>query len=158
MGISFTVYTESGNIDRAWPFDLIPRIIRAREWRKVSAGLKQRSRALNAFIEDVYNEQRILREGIVPGELIEQSAQRYEVLPNVFADAFTVHVALAPVKTLRRRDVHTEFCVTARMLFVDEDGVLANPLAPWDVRVAVPRHTVEELVMVLWRRGHDIQP
>ncbi len=73
MGISFTVYTESGNIDRAWPFDLIPRIIRARDWQKVSAGLAQRSRALNAFIEDVYNKQRILKDGIVPGELIEDS-------------------------------------------------------------------------------------
>lgn len=73
MGISFTVYTESGNIDRAWPFDLIPRIIRAREWQKVSAGLKQRSLALNAFIEDVYNKQQILKDGIVPADLIEQS-------------------------------------------------------------------------------------
>jgi uncharacterized circularly permuted ATP-grasp superfamily protein len=73
MGISFTVYSESGNIDRAWPFDLIPRIIRARDWKKVSAGLMQRSRALNAFIEDVYNRQRILKDGIVPGELIEES-------------------------------------------------------------------------------------
>jgi uncharacterized circularly permuted ATP-grasp superfamily protein len=73
MGISFTVYSESGNIDRAWPFDLIPRIIRASDWRKVSAGLVQRSRALNAFIEDVYNKQRILKDGIVPGELIEAS-------------------------------------------------------------------------------------
>ena len=73
MGISFTVYTEGRNIDRAWPFDIIPRIIRASEWRKVSTGLKQRSRALNCFINDVYNKKKILTDKIVPEELIEDS-------------------------------------------------------------------------------------
>jgi uncharacterized circularly permuted ATP-grasp superfamily protein len=73
MGISFTVYSESGNIDRAWPYDLIPRVIRARDWKKVSAGLKQRSIALNRFIDDIYNRQKVLADGVVPGELIENS-------------------------------------------------------------------------------------
>ena len=59
MGISFTVYSEAGNIDRAWPFDLIPRVITAREWTQVRRGLEQRSRALNLFINDVYNKQKI---------------------------------------------------------------------------------------------------
>ncbi len=71
MGISFTVYSESGNIDRAWPFDLIPRVIRARDWNQVSAGLKQRSVALNRFIDDIYNRQKVLADGVVPAELIE---------------------------------------------------------------------------------------
>ena len=70
MGISFTVYSDEGNIDRAWPFDLIPRVIRAKDWKKVSAGLQQRSRALNRFINDVYNEQKILKDGIVPAETV----------------------------------------------------------------------------------------
>jgi uncharacterized circularly permuted ATP-grasp superfamily protein len=73
MGISFTVYTESGNIDRSWPYDLIPRVIRDRDWKKVSAGLRQRSIALNRFIDDIYNKQKVLADGIVPGELIENS-------------------------------------------------------------------------------------
>ncbi len=73
MGISFTVYSESGNIDRAWPYDLIPRVIRARDWDRVSAGLKQRSIALNRFIDDIYNRQKVLADGIVPAELIENS-------------------------------------------------------------------------------------
>ena len=47
MGISFTVYTEGGNIDRAWPFDFIPRVITGREWAQLSRGLLQRMRALN---------------------------------------------------------------------------------------------------------------
>jgi uncharacterized circularly permuted ATP-grasp superfamily protein len=70
MGISFTVYTEKGNIDRAWPFDIIPRVITAKEWSKISRGLIQRSRALNMFIHDVYNKQRILKDGIVPAEIV----------------------------------------------------------------------------------------
>lgn len=73
MGISFTVYTEGGNIDRAWPFDIVPRVIGAKEWQKVSAGLLQRSRALNAFIDDVYNGQRIFKDGIIPAETVLES-------------------------------------------------------------------------------------
>ncbi len=70
MGISFTVYSDSGNIDRAWPFDLIPRVVRANEWQKLSIGLMQRSRALNAFINDIYNEQKILADKVFPAELV----------------------------------------------------------------------------------------
>src|SRR5262249_39918284 len=50
MGITFTVYGEGSSIDRAWPFDIIPRIISAREWAKTEAGLRQRLQALNLFI------------------------------------------------------------------------------------------------------------
>ena len=74
MGISFTVYTEGGNIDRAWPYDFIPRVITAREWSQLSAGLLQRSRALNCFIDDAYNRQKILADGIVPAEIVLESS------------------------------------------------------------------------------------
>ena len=73
MGISFTIYSDGENIDRAWPFDVIPRLISGQEWEQVSAGLKQRLRALNMFIDDVYNEQRIIAAGIFPGELLEDA-------------------------------------------------------------------------------------
>ena len=73
MGISFTVYSDKGNIDRSWPYDLIPRVIRASDWKKVSIGLKQRSRALNRFIDDIYNKQRILKDGVVPAETVLES-------------------------------------------------------------------------------------
>lgn len=74
MGITFTVYSDAGNIDRAWPFDLIPRIIAEREWQQVDAGLKQRLRALNHFIEDVYNAREIIHAGVFPAEVLEGSA------------------------------------------------------------------------------------
>ena len=70
MGISFTIYSEGKNIDRAWPFDIIPRIIPAKEWQKVSQGLAQRSRALNCFIDDIYNRQRILADGLLPADIV----------------------------------------------------------------------------------------
>ncbi|MEJ2532492.1 MAG: circularly permuted type 2 ATP-grasp protein [Halioglobus sp.] len=70
MGISFTIYTEGKNIDRAWPFDIIPRVIAAKDWAAVSRGLAQRSRALNRFIDDIYNKQKILADGILPADIV----------------------------------------------------------------------------------------
>ena len=74
MGISFTIYSEGENIDRAWPFDIIPRVITAKEWNKVQFGLTQRSHALNCFIDDIYNKQQILADGIIPPEIVLNSA------------------------------------------------------------------------------------
>jgi uncharacterized circularly permuted ATP-grasp superfamily protein len=73
MGITFTVYSDEGNIDRAWPFDIIPRIIEYQEWQRVEKGLKQRLTALNCFINDVYNEQTFIKEGLIPEAIIASS-------------------------------------------------------------------------------------
>lgn len=73
MGISFTVYTDEGNIDRAWPFDIIPRVITKKQWDKTDAGLKQRLQALNMFIDDLYNDQKIIKDGIIPEYVLKQS-------------------------------------------------------------------------------------
>ncbi len=83
MGISFTVYTEGGNIDRAWPFDFIPRVITAREWAQLSRGLLQRMRALNCFINDIYNEQKILADGILPADIVLESNNYLEPCAGV---------------------------------------------------------------------------
>ncbi len=74
MGISFTVYSDGENIDRAWPFDIIPRLIDGDEWSVVEHGLAQRLRALNRFIDDIYNDQQIIRDGVFPAELLADSA------------------------------------------------------------------------------------
>ncbi len=73
MGITFTVYTEGGSIDRAWPFDIVPRIIPKHEWDRTDAGLKQRVQALNLFIDDLYHDQKILKDGVFPAEVLAQS-------------------------------------------------------------------------------------
>ena len=73
MGITFTVYSDGRGIDRAWPFDVIPRVIAADEWRGIERGLVQRLRAINMFIDDVYHEQRVIHDGVFPAELLEHS-------------------------------------------------------------------------------------
>ncbi|MDP2291366.1 MAG: circularly permuted type 2 ATP-grasp protein [Actinomycetota bacterium] len=73
MGITFTVYSDGRGIDRAWPFDVIPRVIAADEWRAIEVGLVQRLRAINMFIDDVYHEQRVVRDGVFPAHLLEHS-------------------------------------------------------------------------------------
>ena len=73
MGVTFTVYTEEGNIDRAWPFDIVPRIISKKQWDKTAEGLTQRLQALNMFINDLYNDQKILKDKVIPEDIIKQS-------------------------------------------------------------------------------------
>ena len=73
LGITFTVYSDGRGIDRAWPFDVIPRVFAASEWAGIEIGLAQRLRALNLFIDDLYHDQVSLRDGIVPRELLESS-------------------------------------------------------------------------------------
>jgi uncharacterized circularly permuted ATP-grasp superfamily protein len=73
MGVTFTVYSEAGNIDRAWPFDIIPRVMSKQEWTRIEEGLKQRLTALNLFINDLYNEQRIVKDGVFPLEVLDGS-------------------------------------------------------------------------------------
>ena len=70
MGITFTVYSDGANIDRAWPFDIIPRVMARSEWGTIEAGLKQRLTALNLFIDDLYNKQRIVRDKVFPIEVL----------------------------------------------------------------------------------------
>ena len=73
MGITFTVYSDAGNIDRAWPFDIIPRVIPGNEWDQTERGLKQRIRALNMFIQDVYNGGKAIKDGVIPEDVVMQS-------------------------------------------------------------------------------------
>src|SRR5271154_6739344 len=68
QGITFTVYSDQQGTERIFPFDLVPRIIPASEWAMIEKGLTQRMLALNLFLKDVYSDQRIIKEGIVPLE------------------------------------------------------------------------------------------
>jgi uncharacterized circularly permuted ATP-grasp superfamily protein len=70
LGITFNVYGDSAGAERIFPFDLIPRIIPADEWNYLERGLKQRIHALNAFIDDIYHDQKILKDGAIPAEVV----------------------------------------------------------------------------------------
>ena len=75
QGITFTVYSDDNQgIERIFPFDIIPRIITQKEWLEVESGIKQRLKALNLFLEDVYNEQLIIKEGLIPAALASSSS------------------------------------------------------------------------------------
>ncbi len=76
MGITFNVYADEQGAEKIFPFDLIPRIIDANEWKWIERGLKQRIHALNLFIDDVYHDQKILKDGIVPADVV-LSSERY---------------------------------------------------------------------------------
>ena len=66
LGITFNVYGDTAGTERIFPFDLIPRIIPAPEWDRIERGLKQRIHALNSFIDDIYHDQKILKDGAIP--------------------------------------------------------------------------------------------
>ena len=70
VGITFAVYGDDAGAERLIPFDTIPRVIPKAEWDELSKGLRQRVRALNAFLHDIYHEQKILQEGVVPAEQV----------------------------------------------------------------------------------------
>ncbi len=76
QGITFTVYNDNQGTERIFPFDLIPRVIPNKEWSVLEKGLTQRIRALNMFLHDIYHEQRILKEGIIPHQVV-LSAQNF---------------------------------------------------------------------------------
>jgi len=73
MGVTFTVYGEEEGTERIFPFDIIPRVIESREWESLEKGLKQRIYALNLFIDDVYNGKKIIKDKIIPEELLKTS-------------------------------------------------------------------------------------
>ena len=65
IGITFAVYGEGGDVERLIPFDIMPRVFTEAEWRKLEKGVKQRARALNAFLYDVYHRGEIIRAGVI---------------------------------------------------------------------------------------------
>jgi len=74
QGVTFTVYNDDQGTERIFPFDLVPRIVPAEEWDFVERGLVQRITALNLFLHDIYHEQNILRDGIIPKQIVWEAA------------------------------------------------------------------------------------
>ena len=70
QGITFTVYSDDAGIEKIFPFDIIPRILPAAEWDHIEKGIKQRLKALNLFLKDIYSDQQIIKDKIIPADLI----------------------------------------------------------------------------------------
>ncbi|HXA14880.1 MAG TPA: circularly permuted type 2 ATP-grasp protein, partial [Opitutaceae bacterium] len=92
-GVTFTVYSDERGTEKIFPFDLIPRIVPAHEWARLEAGLAQRMTALNLFLADIYGPQRILRENIVPRQMVESSKNfRPEMVGFAVPRGLYVHI------------------------------------------------------------------
>ncbi len=101
VGITFAVYGDDAGTERLIPFDTIPRIIPAHEWKQLQAGLVQRVKALNMFIHDIYHDQNIIRAGLIPAEQIYKNAQYrpemqgVDVVSNIYAHIAGVDIVRA---------------------------------------------------------------
>ena len=93
VGITFNVYGEADGAERLIPFDVIPRIISAPEWAKLSAGAIQRVRALNMFLHDIYHDQEIIKAGIVPASILANSQYRPEMIGVDVPNQVYAHIA-----------------------------------------------------------------
>ena len=108
LGITFTVYSEATAIDRILPFDCIPRVITAAEWRVLETGVTQRVTALNAFLGDIYNKKQIVADGVIPGELVFGNAN-YRPEMEGFPVRFGTYVHICGTDIVR--DEHGNFLV-----------------------------------------------
>jgi uncharacterized circularly permuted ATP-grasp superfamily protein len=108
QGITFTVYGDSQGIEKPFPVDLVPRVIPGHEWSHIERGLEQRVTALNLFLRDVYTDARILKEGVIPRELVVHAANyRREFVGAEVPHGIYVHIC----GTDLIRDNHGQYCV-----------------------------------------------
>jgi len=101
QGITFTVYSDDNQgIERIFPFDIIPRIITQSDWCEVESGIKQRLEALNLFLEDIYNDQNIIKDGIVPAALIASCPHYIQEVQGIKLP-HNIHIHIAGIDLIR---------------------------------------------------------
>ena len=144
QGISFLVYSDSMNIDRSWPLDLVPRVMQASEWHHIEKGLKQRLKALNLFLNDIYNGQAIIKDGVVPATLVTDSPH-YIALASGIRPLFDTWAHVCGSDLVRD---HTG------QLFVLED----NLRVPSGVSYMLENRSVMKQVYPELFRNHQILP
>ncbi len=94
LGITFTVYSDSDTIDRVLPFDVIPRVLSRADWHNIDRGVKQRVAGLNAFLHDIYHDEHILKDGVVPTDLVKGNKHYRPEMRGVDVPGNTyVHIA-----------------------------------------------------------------
>jgi len=100
QGITFTVYSDDSGIERIFPFDILPRIITGTEWHHIESGIKQRLKALNLFLRDIYNGQQIVKENIIPAWLI-ASCPHYVREVHGIQVPFDIYVHISGIDIIR---------------------------------------------------------
>ena len=103
QGITFTVYNSGEGIEKIFPFDIIPRILTGSEWNHIEAGIKQRLKALNIFLKDIYHLRFIVNDGVIPAKLIYSCPQFLREMVNVDVP-FDIYTHIAGVDLIRDND------------------------------------------------------
>ncbi|MNK51700.1 hypothetical protein D3C87_706180 [compost metagenome] len=103
QGITFTVYSSGEGIEKIFPFDIYPRIIQAAEWEFIERGIKQRLKALNIFLKDVYSHQFIIKDGIIPASLIYSCPNYLREMMNVEVP-FNIYTHISGIDLIRDHD------------------------------------------------------
>ena len=103
QGITFTVYSDNEGIERIFPFDIIPRIITLRDWTHIEKGITQRLKALNLFLKDIYSDQQILKDHVIPASLI-ASCPNFTREVHGIKVAHDIHVHIAGIDLIRGAD------------------------------------------------------
>ena len=103
QGITFTVYSSGEGIEKIFPFDIIPRIITAHEWDFIEKGIKQRLRALNLFLKDIYSNQFIIKDGVIPAQMIYSCPHYLREMHN-FPVPYDIYVHISGIDLIRDND------------------------------------------------------
>lgn len=103
QGVTFTVYSSGEGIEKIFPFDVVPRIIKALEWKHIEDGIKQRLKALNIFLKDIYHQQFIIKDGIIPAKLIYSCPNFLREMMNVDVP-FDIYTHISGVDLIRDYD------------------------------------------------------
>jgi uncharacterized circularly permuted ATP-grasp superfamily protein len=161
LGITFTIYSDSTAIDRILPFDCIPRILTAPEWRQIEAGVKQRVAALNLFLHDIYHDRKIIKDGVVPADLVYGNAN-YRPEMEGFPVRFGTYVHICGTDIVR--DENGAFLVledNARtpsgVSYVVENRHLMSRAFP-DILAGMKLHPVDDYGRRLLTAMCDIAP
>lgn len=113
LGITFTVYSEKDQIDRILPFDVLPRVVTNRDWQVLSKGLIQRIKALNLFLWDIYHDQHVLADKILPAELV-LTNPNYRPMMQGFDPPFGTYIHIAGTDIIRGK--------TGEILVLEDNG------------------------------------
>ena len=137
VGITFAMYGEEAGQERLIPFDIVPRIIPAHEWKRLADGLRQRVKALNAFLNDIYHDQEILKAGRIPAaQVLGNSQFRQEMVGVAVPEQIYAHIAgvdlvradngdkFRRVLRPRRQSAHPVGCVLHAGKPQDDDAAL----------------------------------
>src|SRR3954470_2228318 len=100
QGVTFTVYSSGEGIEKIFPFDIIPRIITAAEWDFIERGIKQRLRALNLFLKDIYSNQFIIKDGVIPAQMIYSCPHYLREMHN-FPVPYDIYVHISGIDLIR---------------------------------------------------------